>query len=136
MSAISATSSATPAAPSVQASAGKARLEQARREADQAEAFAQTLRAQADAAETEAQRSHDKVSQLSAQLPTDPTYKSRLQVAQPEVAPRTQEFLVGLYSATSASRAASGNALKLNANARAVINTQGQATGRILNLSV
>jgi hypothetical protein len=50
--------------------------------------------------------------------------------------PKTQAFLVGLYSATSESRAANGNALKRNANAQAVINTQGHATGRILNLSV
>jgi hypothetical protein len=133
---MSAIPAATTAAPPVRASVGKARLEQVRREADLAEAFAQTLRAQADAAESDAQRSHEKVSQLSGQLPTDPTYKSQLQVTQAEVAPKTQEFLVGLYRATSANRAASGNALKLNANARAVINTQGQATGRILNLSV
>jgi hypothetical protein len=42
--------------------------------------------------------------------------------------------LVRMYSATSAQFAASGNALK-NQGAQPVVNTQGQTTGRILNLS-
>jgi multidrug resistance efflux pump len=76
MVAITATSYATP--PS-QAWQGRARLDQARREADSAEANARQLRAQADQAEQEAAKGQDKVRAVSAQVAqSDSTYSSTL----------------------------------------------------------
>jgi hypothetical protein len=73
MVAIAATNSATP---SLQSTLGKVRLEQARREADQAEINAQNLRAQADAAEQDAENSQGRVRDLTArQQREDPTYQ-------------------------------------------------------------
>lgn len=64
MVAITATSYATP---SVQQWQTRARLEQARREADQAESNAKQLRNQADQAEQQAQQSQGRVTNLSTQ---------------------------------------------------------------------
>lgn len=75
MVAISATNSATP---SLQSVLGGARVAQARREADQAQANAQNLRQQADQAENEARQSQGRwrdLSQRSQQA--DPTYRPR-----------------------------------------------------------
>lgn len=114
----------------------RARLEQARREADQAEANAQTLRAEADAAEVDAQKSQANVRELSARSrQTDATYVSQLNSGKSEVPQKTQEFLVDMYSATSSKFAASGNALKTDPKAPPVVNAQGQSTGRIVNVS-
>jgi hypothetical protein len=77
MVAISATNSATP---SLQSVLGTARVEQARREADQAEANAQSLRQQADQAESEAQQRQGLVRDLSRRnQQVDPTYLPRQQ---------------------------------------------------------
>ncbi|WPC68368.1 hypothetical protein SBP18_07645 [Rhodoferax ferrireducens] len=77
MAAISATNSATP---SLQSVLGRARVEQARREADQAEARAQTLRQQADQAESDAQQSQGRWRDLSQRnQQVDPTYLPRQQ---------------------------------------------------------
>jgi hypothetical protein len=76
MAAIAATSYATPTA---QAWQGRARLDQVRREADQAEANARQLRAQADQAEQQAQQGQNKVRSVSAQLAQqDSTYNTQL----------------------------------------------------------
>jgi len=75
MVAISATNSATP---SLRQVLGGARVAQARREVDQAEANAKTLRQQADQAESEVQQSQGRLrdlSQRSQQM--DPTYQPR-----------------------------------------------------------
>jgi phage I-like protein len=133
MAAISATNSATP---STQQTLNSSRLQQARREADQAEAHAQDLRQQADGAELQAQKSQANVREQAARnQQTSSTYASPLKQSQPEVPAKTQDFLVSLYDATRDKRAASGNALKADANAASVLNAQGQATGRIVNLS-
>ncbi len=133
MVAIAATNSATP---SPQAAVAKARVDQARREADQAEANAQTLREQADAAEIDAQQSQERVRELAQRnRQVDPTYAPQLNRNKSEVPQKTQEFLVNLYSASAEKFAASGNPLKTNPNAAPVRNTQGQATGRIVNIS-
>lgn len=133
MGAISATNSATP---SLQLALGRNRLEQARRDADQAETNAQTLRAQADKAEQDAHASQGKVRTLASQNQQfQSTYEAQLKGRPSEVPVKTQDFLVGLYNATSENRAASGNALKSLAAPTAVVNTQGQATGRIVNIS-
>jgi len=143
MVAITATSSASP---SLQASLSKVRLEQARREADRAEADAQNLRAQADEAEREARTGRDKVRQLSASSSTataaasassteDTTYTQQLRAAEAsETPPKVQNFMERLYKATSDKFTASGNPLKTNEGDNTVVNSQGQATGRILNV--
>lgn len=133
MVAISATNSATP---STQQALNRSRLQQARREADQAEAHAQDLRQQADGAELQAQKSQANVREQAARnQQTGATYASPLKQSQPEVPAKTQDFLVSLYEATRDKRLANGNALKADTSAASVLNAQGQATGRIVNLS-
>jgi hypothetical protein len=133
MVAITATSSATPTA---LLALGKARLEQARREADLAEANAQSLRSQADAAEIDAQKSQENVRNIATRNSrVDTTYTAQLNNSTSEVPKKTQDFLVDMYSATSEKFAAGGNALKTNPNAPPVVNAQGQSTGRIVNVS-
>jgi hypothetical protein len=126
----------------LQASLNSARLQQARQEADQAERVAQDLRSQANQAELDASKGQEKVRQLSssgqdsqsASPSGDPTYSAARNKQTPEVAPKTQDFLLRMYTATSEKFAASGNALKTNPDAAAVVNTRGQATGRIVNI--
>lgn len=133
MVAITATNSTTPS-PSV--AMGKARLEQARREAAQAEATAQSLRSQADAAEVEAQKSQETVREIATRnRQSAATYASPLASRKSEVPQKTQEFLVDMYSAASEKFAATGNTLKTDPTAAPVLNTQGHATGRIVNVS-
>jgi hypothetical protein len=64
MVAITSTNAATP---SLQSVLHRSRVLQARTEADQAEARAQSLRSQADAAEVDAQKSQDNVRNLETQ---------------------------------------------------------------------
>jgi hypothetical protein len=130
---IAATNSATP---SVQSALIRARLEAARREAEQAQANVQELRAQVDAAETESQKRQDKVRILSGQASqTDPTYRAKQQTSSTALPEKTQQFIVGLFNATADKRVASGLSLKSNPDASPVINNQGQTTGRIVNVS-
>jgi len=76
--AITATSSATL---SLQSMLNRTRVEQARREAEQAETNAQNLRAQANEEERKAQQGQDKVRTLTAQArQDDATYTSALQI--------------------------------------------------------
>ena len=76
MVAIAATSYATPSAQVWQV---RARLDQARRQADQAEANAVQLRSQADQAEQEAQKGQQNVRAVSAQVAqADSTYSAQL----------------------------------------------------------
>lgn len=133
MGAIAATNSATP---SLQSTLIRSRLEAARREVADAESNVRELRAQADAAETELAKRQDQVRSLTDQSrQSDPTYKSSVQTSTKSAVPgRTQELLFGLYNATSARRQADGNGLKSNPTAAPVLNTQGQATGRIVNV--
>ena len=133
MVAITATNSATP---SLQASVSKARLEQARRDADQAESNAERLRSQADAAESEAQNGHNRVRELTSRSQqTDPTYKPKIQDAAPEVSAKEQELLVEAFKATGATHTTHASALKSSQDAPPVVNTQGQAIGRIVNVT-
>lgn len=133
MVAITATNSATP---SIQVSLGRARLEQARREADRAEANARDLRAQADDAERQAQGSQNNVRKLATSVLRDEaTYARPRDDATAEVPIKIQKLIEQMYSATSGSRAQSGNPLKADANAATVTNMQGQKTGRIVNVS-
>jgi uncharacterized protein YigA (DUF484 family) len=133
MVSISATNSASPP---LQVSLGQARLAQARREADQAEAKAKDLRSQADDAEQQAQKSQQNVSKMAARAQEEAaTYSQPKEGSASEVPLRIQKLIEQMYSATSEKRAQSGNPLKSNVNAAPVVNIQGQATGRILNVS-
>ncbi len=138
MLALPATTNATP---SLQSTLNRGRAEAARRTADQLESQAQSLRAQADQQETEApfdsQTTEPKVLALPPPPKAEPentTYTAQLRPAKAEVSPKTQDFLLRLYKATSQKFADSGNALKTDKDARPVLNTQGQATGRIVNI--
>jgi chromosome segregation ATPase len=134
MVAITATNSATP---SLQLALSQTRLEQARRDADQAEANAKNLRSQADQAEQESQNRQNDVQSLSSQTAqAQDTYSASLKKSSSAVPEATQDFLVRLYSATSQKFTDSGNALKSTPDAASVLNTQGQTTGRILNIAV
>ena len=134
MASIAATSYATP---SLQSTLSRSRVAQALREADAAESKAQTLRQQADAAERDAQGRNAKVRSLKArETNADSTYTRAVQVDSSEVTPKTQNFLERMYRAASPKFAAGRNPLKNDVDASPVVNTQGQATGRILNLSV
>jgi hypothetical protein len=76
MVAITATNSATP---SLQASLNQSRLEQARRDADQAEANAQQLRKRADEAEQDSEKNQQNVRELAARgRQLDSTYTTDL----------------------------------------------------------
>lgn len=133
MVAITATNSTTP---SIQASFGRVRLVQARREAEQAEANARDLRAQADDAERQAQGSRENVRKISAREQQDaPTYSQPRASSTSEVPLKVQKFIEQMYIATDEKRAKSGNLLKSDARALPVVNTQGQTTGRIVNMT-
>jgi hypothetical protein len=133
MVAITATNSATP---SIQASLGRARLAQALREADQAEANARDLRAQADEAEQQAVQSQNNVRKVSAGVQRDEaTYAMPRANSESEVPIKIQKLIEQMYSATSETRAQSGNPLKTDAGTPSIVNTQGQRTGRIVNVS-
>lgn len=133
MAALAATNSATP---SQRTSLIRNQLEAARRQAEQAQANEERLRQQVAQAESQTQNSNEKVRSLNRQLKqasqTDPTYTSRLQSGQAAAAIKTQEWVNGLYSAVIAKR---GMTLNTSPSSTPVLNTQGQTTGRILNLS-
>jgi len=132
MVAITATNSTTP---SLQASLGRAQVEQARRQADQAEATARDLRSQADEAERQADSSQDNLRKVTARVQQEAvTYKPTDKSAS-EVPLKVQKLIEQMYSATSGARTQSGNPLKTQVNAAPVVNNQGQATGRIVNIS-
>lgn len=132
MGAISATNSATP---STQTSLGQAQLSQARRAADQAEANAKNLRAQADLAEQHAQDKRENVRNIAYRnQQDDATYAQPRANSTGEVPLKVQKMVEQLYNASSEKRAERGNILKADLNAPPVVNMQGQATGRIVNL--
>lgn len=132
MVAITATNSTTP---SIQASLGRARVEQARRQADQAEATARDLRARADEAEQQANSSQDNLRRVKAYAQQEEvTYKPTANNMQ-EVPLKVQKLIEQMYTATSEARTQSGNPLKTRMSAAPVVNSQGQATGRIVNIS-
>ena len=133
MVAITATNSATP---STQASLGQAQLSQARRAAEQAEANAKNLRAQADSAEQQAQSKRQNVRNIASQnQPTPTTYSKPSANSSSEVPVKVQNVIEQLYNATSEQRTARGISLKTDATTAPVVNMQGQATGRIVNVS-
>lgn len=133
MVAIAATYSATP---STQVSLGQARLSQARRAAEQAEANAKNLRDQADSAEQQAQEKRQNVRTIASQDQSNPaTYTKPSANSSTEVPNKVQRLVELAYLATSEKRAERGIFLKSDTNAAPVLNMQGQSTGRIVNVS-
>ena len=143
MVAITATNASTPLKP-VETSRG--RLEQARRQADQAEANARELRALADQAEQEAQQRQSRVSTLGTQVaqesrarqssPADNTYAAQVKPGASTQTRQVQDFLVRISGVALTQFSVPDNPLKAGANQAPVLNAQGQSTGRIVNLSV
>ncbi len=130
MALISATSTATP---SLQSVLSKSRLTQARQQANQAEANAEDLRTRVDQAEQEASQSQARVQALSRQQ-NDPTYRPKSSRSEGGFSAQTQEVLVTSYAATASSRAVSNSLLRTDALASPVTNSQGNLTGRIVDL--
>jgi vacuolar-type H+-ATPase subunit D/Vma8 len=146
MVAITATNTSTPLKP---VAPSRSRLEQARRQADLAEANARQLRAVADQAEQEAQQSESKVSTLSAQVAqesraalagqstqSDSTYTAQVKANASPQTKQVQDFLVRISAVALNQFSFPSNPLKSGANSAPVLNAQGQSTGRIVNLSV
>lgn len=131
MVAITATNYATP---SPQATLTRARLEQARREADQAEANAKQLREQADQAERQAQQGQAKVGALSQQVAqADSTYSAQLRrkVDMTE-ARKMQQFLAPVAQVASNDYAFPSNPLKSPMQLWELANRRG-VSGRLVD---
>lgn len=131
MVAITATNYATP---SPQAMLSRARLAQARNEADQAEVHAKQLREQADQAEQQAQQGQAKVGALTEQVAqADSTYSAQLRrkVAASE-SRQAQRFLAPLAEVASNNFSFPSNPLQTSASVWANAN-QKASSGRLLN---
>jgi predicted nuclease with TOPRIM domain len=134
MVAIAPTSSALP---SLQTALGKVRLENARRDARQAQANANDLRTRADEAERQAQASQTRYQKISAQtLQDEPTYSRPRIGSSSEMPSKIQKLIARIYVATNAQRGADNNTLKESEKLAPIVSSQGQSTGRILDLSV
>ncbi|WP_293659923.1 hypothetical protein [Rhodoferax sp. OV413] len=130
---ITATNTATT---TLQSAFNSARLDRTRRQADDARGEMASAQEETDHAEQYLQDKRDRLrSSATYSALIDTTYISQLRAHRSAVAPATQEFLLRMYAATSAKFAATGNALKSSLNARPFINTLGQATGRIVDLT-
>lgn len=138
MGAITATTYDTP---SPQASLGRARLEQARREADQAEAFARQMRSAAEQAEVEAQKGQEKVTTLSAQVvPSDGTYtsqvKKKMAPAESSTAQTAQTTLASISTVASNGFSFPENPLKAYSRASSLGGLGIKISGSIVNQTV
>jgi Tfp pilus assembly major pilin PilA len=132
MALVSATNTATP---SLQSVLSKNRLAQARQQATQAEVNAEDLRARANEAEQDAAQSQGRVQALSRQQQqSDPTYRQKTSRSEGGFSPATQEVLVTAYAASAANRLASNSTLRTDVQASPVTNSQGDLTGRIVDL--
>jgi len=134
MVAITATNYATPP---TQAWQGRARVEQARREAERAEANARQLRGQAEQAEQDADKGQARVSSLRAQVAqTDNTYSAQLQREMAGKSARQTQAAMAPVATVAGNRFDfPANPLQSRNQAWAA-NTQGQSSGRLLDLSV
>jgi hypothetical protein len=135
MGAITATTYDTPAP---QASLGRARLEQARREADQAEAFARQMRSAADQAEVEAQKGQEKVNTLRIQVTqSDGTYTSQVKKktapAEPSSTPAAQTTLASISTVASNGFSFPENPLKAYSKASSLGGLGMKISGTIVN---
>lgn len=134
MVAIASTSYATPSA---QAWQGRARLDQARRQADQAEANARQLRSQADLAEQEAQNGQQNVRSVSAQVAqADSTYSAQLnRQAAAATAQKVQAALAPVSAVASNQFSFPANPLTSKGSPWQAANLRA-SSGRIIDLSV
>ena len=133
MVALAATNSATT---STTRTLMQSRLEAARREADQAQANVQNLRAQVDAAETTAQNSQNKVRNLASQANrADPTYNLRVKPDQLMLPVKAERFLYGRDDTSKKEEPPTNNAFKNMFDTAPFFNTQGLAAGRIVDVS-
>jgi len=154
------------ATPSLQSVLIRSRVEQARREADRAEAYAQTLRQQADEQERVGQQARGRAQTLEKNIPTpaaaaqktsagdmqtlpkepDPTYLNALgetfRIAKPVLAldlSATQKNVVksSLFDAADKQWSADQSAAKLTRSYRSQSNAAlPSTTGRLLNTAV
>ncbi len=112
------------------------RLEVALREADRAEANARALRAEAQEAERQSQSSQENVRKTIASIQREqPTYAKPRADSTSAVSPQEQKLVEQMDRATGEGRTQSANVFKANVYAAPAGNTQGQATGRIVNVS-
>lgn len=119
MAALTATNSATASAQTLML---YERVRQAQRQAQSAQADAKTKRAQADQAELVSAQS----TLRSRMLEAASTYeRPRPEAASPPLSPSTQDFLVRMHQVLK----------KDSAGAKPSKNSQGQAIGRIIDLS-
>ena len=133
MAALAATNSAIP---SLQATLTMTRLQVARREANQAESSVRQLRADLEAAQNTSDQRQTNVRRLTdPSRQSDPTDTPQIQAKAANGSVKTQDFFLGQYQATSIKWPVKGNSLTSDPAASPVINTQGQATGRIVNVS-
>ena len=131
MTAIRSTDSATP---SLQALMTKARLEQAKQDAQTAQDSLTALDAEVQEADQALWGKRQTVRDLSMTVwVNDTTYTGQLRASRSAVPPATQDFLIRMYSGASAQFSANGNPLKANPRSQPFINYQGEVTGRILN---
>ena len=133
MVAITATTYATPSNVAWQ---GRAKLEQARREADQAEAQAKELRNAADQAEQDAQKGQSKVSALANQVAqTDSTYASQLRRKSAAAdASKTQDFLAPVTAASDNNFDFPSNPLQSGSSLWNAL-SQKPTSGRLVNVT-
>ena len=145
MAAIASVSSVTS---SLQASLFQQRLDAARREAAQAEANLNNLRAQTSVAEGVFQSRQERVGALMGQsAQNDPTYQSKLQSSGPGLSLKSQQSFVGSAtklsgvalssSATSVTDVSAGASLAsgTSATASTVQSRQTQGMGRVVNVT-
>jgi chromosome segregation ATPase len=139
MAALTAIAATNYATPSAQAAFGRARLEQVRREADQAEANARQLREQAERAEQDAQQSQGKVRTASAQLAqaaqADSTYSTQLRRQASATASRQVQSLLNPTTAVTGNAwAFTDLSPRLSAKPWSDVN-QRSTQGRVVNLT-
>lgn len=134
MVAIAATSYATPSAQVLQS---RARLDQARRDADQAESNAKQLRTQADAAEQELQTDQTKVTTLTNQVEqSQSTYSVQVSSkATSALVTQAQNFLAPTVAVAANNFSFPSNPLKSYAGATPLGQLLAQRSGRIVNLT-
>jgi hypothetical protein len=96
MAALAATNSATP---SLQSTLIRSRIDAARREADQAESYAQSLRVQADAQERVVQQARQRVQTVEKAAGTLPTSPSRPSAPSPQADPTYINALAEVFQA-------------------------------------
>ena len=136
---------------SVQASLAKARLAQARRDADQAQSNADDLQAKAERADRYAQKTQSTVRDLAAKSRSlDATYERQLRASAStkdearasssassniQAAAKTQGLLAGFYTAANQINAFKGATDEKSTSPFIIVNSQGQSTGRIVNVT-